>query len=247
MTARPPRIAGEAPPDYTGPLFYRTAAPTYAVPKSLWGAPVRFEERDLTDLFASVGLLEAAQRVTPKLFDGEGALLARFRAPLRARLRPGLPKARPEWHRVNALVYVSERVRDIVERHEPGINLFVPIDAEGDEGLERLYLLLPQSFHLAGPFAFAANGVTVYHTDAGDPFGMLPPGGEQTHFYYLNSAAIGPRKLYPTGDLGIVLHETLVAEMGDVLPKGEVFVPVGVVREYYDTPRFREAAAWGQR
>lgn len=243
----PPRIAGEVPANYAGPLFYRTAYPTYDVPRYMYGAPVIFDDKALNERMGVASALDIAQRVTPKLFDGNGELLPDLRKPLPAKFRSTLPASRPEWHLAQTMHYVSERIREIVERHEPDINLFIPIDARGDDdAIERIYAFLPQSFHLAAPLALAANGVQVHRNEAGDPFGLLPPSVGQTDFLYLNSAALGRRKLYPTGDVGLVLHEDIVAELGDVLAKGEFFVPLGVVNEPYDTPRFREAAAWGR-
>ena len=43
----------------------------------------------------------------------------------------------------------------------------------------------------------------------------------------------------------MVLASGLVESLGDVLPDCDVFVPMGVTHEIYDTPGFRDAAAGG--
>ena len=244
---KPAVIVGDVPPDYSGPLYYRARTIRNPDPRYLQASPIIFDPPPLGQTIATADNMAVAFRVAPQFFDADGRLLPEFSRPLSGRFRSGVPAQLPEIC-VGLFFYtrVSSRVRDVVERLEPGRNLFLPVDvARKDAPIERLYLFYVQLDHKAFPLAFRANGVEPSFTDAGDPF--RNNWHDQLHgphrFTFLNSAAIGPRHLYVSVHTGILYSAAVVEALGDVLPPNMAFVPMGVVDEPYRSPAFQQAAA----
>jgi hypothetical protein len=233
------------PAGYSGEIFYGVRGLTNDTPRFLRASPVIFERKEPGQAISTANDIQAAHRMAPQLFDDQGGLLPEFRQPLKGKMRSGSPRRLPEWC-VGMFFYrlVSERVREIIERHEPGKNLFLPVDVEHDRETQRHYLFYIQLDHIAHALAFRANGVEPRISDQGNPFWndwRFEVDG-QPRFLYLIRAAIGRRKVYLSSH-GIFLSKDLVEELGDVLPDALAFQPLGVVDEPHDSPAFRAAAA----
>src|SRR5262249_61150481 len=90
--ANPPRINGQVPDDYRGPLYYRVQSLTYYGGKKPLHALLSYEDRGVRRRLAKVDLSRAALRRDPVLCDADGDLRAEWRPPVKARVGGAPPK-----------------------------------------------------------------------------------------------------------------------------------------------------------
>src|SRR5688572_9561501 len=110
---RAPRISGTVPPDYKGPIFYRTRVNHDEYAKTQLFQHLKFANLDQARRLAQAYAHEVAVRVAPSLFGRDRELLDIFREPVQASLRASAPKKLTEWSSGNVHI-VNERVREAI-------------------------------------------------------------------------------------------------------------------------------------
>jgi hypothetical protein len=169
------------------------------------------------------------------LTDERGELRDKWRQPLPARIPKSAPKSWPEFGVGGTLTIVSQRIRDLIEELEPGAHFFIPIDAEqSDASVLRLYAFFIGVVPTRTALSMDANGIAYSTSDFdGSPVFSRPEWlmRPSEHFGYLDPKVVdGHAILKDTASLCIFSAE-LVNGLGDVLPKGLAFVPMGVAAE----------------
>ncbi|MBA1141216.1 hypothetical protein [Mesorhizobium neociceri] len=228
---RAPRISGSVPPDYQGPIFYRTRVnhAEYAY-KQLY-AHLKFANRDLARRMAHAYPHEVALRVDPRLFGPDRELLPIFRQPVQASLSASAPKKSPEWSFGHNQL-VNERVREAIETLQPSKHLFIPIDVSGPEGRDRRYVFFVQRDHTQTVLAMEANGIEYTTAESGSPLFPTPLWTlSMDHFGYLSAPLVEGVTVDFDGRIGTIISKALIDELGDVFPKGLYLIPMGIADE----------------
>jgi hypothetical protein len=223
-------ISGEVPPDYNGPIFYRTRVISHDYYKKPFPRHLGYENRDAARRFAYADHVQVAHRVDPNLFGENGNLLAVFRAPLKARLLSSAPKNPPEWA-FGHWSLVSERIRSAIEELQPGKHLFIPIDVDWNGDQRRLYVFYVLRNTTRTILAMRANGIEFNFAETGNPVFPTPAWLASDRFAYLNGDVVDGAAVDFDPRVGIVMSKPLIDALGNVFPKGIVLVPTGVVDE----------------
>ena len=224
--ANPPRINGQVPDDYRGPLYYRVQNLTYYGGKKPLHALLSYEDRGVRRRLAKVDLSRAALRRDPVLCDARGDLASAWRTPIKARLWATPRKNWEEFDRI-----VSSRVRDVIEEFAPGIHYFVPVDIDDRQGGFRAYFFFCGLGWTREVVAAEASGITETTTTVGG--GRIPAFPDfisSERFAYLDGSVIDGAPLFYDGRLSLVFCRELVERLGDVLPRNQAFVPMGVAQ-----------------
>src|SRR5262249_5103509 len=153
--ANPPRINGQVPDDYRGPLYYRVQSLTYYGGKKPLHALLSYEDRGVRRRLAKVDLSRAALRRDPVLCDADSDLRAEWRAPIKGQVWAAPRKNWEEFDRI-----VSSRVRDVIEEFAPGIHYFVPVDIDDRQGGFRAYFFFCGLGWTRDVVAAEASGIT---------------------------------------------------------------------------------------
>jgi hypothetical protein len=227
---RPPRVKGEVPEDYSGPVYHRLAEDMFAPvgkPAFRWAD----DKLRLERAFNTRDRLNGYRA----LLDGSGKLLPEWHVPLKAKILGDRP-LREEYAPADPYTRLSERVYDAITSLEPSSHVFVPIDATRDDGtVERYYAMFMAGAKLGQVLHPDVNKLEriVYPdgtSDWSDPRWLSPASPDRDHFGYLDKAKIGDRHLFE-GSSGVVCFSPdlfgRIAVFGDVLPKFYYFVPIG--------------------
>lgn len=223
--ANPPRINGQVPDDYRGPLYYRVQNLTYYGGKKPLHALLSYEDRGVRRRLAKVDLSRAAVRRDPVLCDVNGDLASAWRTPIKARLWATPRKNWEEFDRI-----VSSRVRDVIEEFAPGIHYFVPVDIDDRQGGFRAYFFFCGLGWTRDVVAAEASGITDTTTVGGGRIPAFPDFVSSERFAYLDGSVIDGAPLFYDGRLSLVFRGELVERLGDVLPRNQAFVPMGVAQ-----------------
>jgi hypothetical protein len=230
MTLKSPVIRGTVPADYRGPLHYRRITFLHQTKKPLQQM-LNFDDRNMGQRLCNVNFAQAAWRMSPQICDANGNLLPDLQTPVKAKLKASASKT---WDELSAgsIVLVSRRIQEIIETIAPGVHYFVPIDVSDREGgTFRVYAFYCGATLPETALAMEANGITRTKLPDGglrfEPFPDWITGFER--FGYLDSKAIAGVPLLYDPMLGILYSPELVERLGDCIPKGEAFVPMGLV------------------
>jgi hypothetical protein len=125
---------------------------------------------------------------------------------------------------------VSPRIRDIVEEFAPGIHYFIPVEVDdGQGGSFCAFFFICGAGWTDEVVAREASGITQTTTTfAGDVIPTLPDFIGSERFAYLEASKIDRAPLFYNGSLSWVFCRDLVERLGDILPRGKAFVPMGV-------------------
>jgi hypothetical protein len=230
---REPRISGIVPPDYQGPIFYRTRVDYGEYAKTQLFAHLKFANHDQARRMAQAYPHEVALRVAPPLFGRDRELLGIFREPVQATLRASAPKKLPEWSFANVHL-VNERVRQAIDRRQPGKHLFIPIDVSGPHGLLRRYAFYVHRDHVQTVLALDANEIAYTTNEHGNPVVGAPFWITASHFGYLSAPLVDGVAVDFHTSIGTIMSKDLIDELGDVFPKGLYLIPMGVADETRD-------------
>ncbi len=221
MSPNSARISGKIPAGYTGPLFYRVSdfLQPYKVKKDLFDY-LKFPKPAGPDIIRAIGLLAVPDAINSSHYrDQSGGTKQQWMKPVTAIARSSYRDDWPEFSNSSqevSVALVSERVKEIVERYETDTHAFVAVDIQSDAG-----------GHIARAFVMV-KGKVVDFIDRGAteniPNVIIPDG----NFCYLTGDLVKGRHHFWDHKLGHVWSEEIVKELGDVLPKQSVFVPVGV-------------------
>jgi hypothetical protein len=110
------------------------------------------------------------------------------------------------------------------------VHYFVPIDIDDRAGgTFRVYGFYPGLTRKLPTVALEANGIKYRMSDDGQPLFPYPTGLTTTdRFFWLNASVIGGAPLLFDGNLSFLFSHELVQQLGDCLPKGTAFVPMGL-------------------
>lgn len=227
---KPPRIAGEVPAGYDGPLYYRQLTVKYnRGPKAL-EQYLTWEKRNVdgvqfSERFASIDSLMSAKIKHPDMFDADGEVKAAWRGPFKAKKKSNFPKK--SWTECygGGLGLTSEHVKSIIEEVEPGIHLFAPLELQpADSEPHRVFIFKIGHGGWGGWCA-----LTPEFNPLQDYFAEIPQ-KNTTEFILLDQSKVEGKHLFQCELGGPVFSKALVDRLGDILSDNVVFVPVGVGR-----------------
>lgn len=187
-----------------------------------------------------------ANRESPVLFDEIGNLKKEWNNPLTAYMKKGMSTKWNELEGGGNIVFSSPRFRDIVEYIEPGVHIFIPVDVECiDQGNFRTYVFFAGHVSMGNGLALKANGIDYRLSENGKPILTSPQqlnwinygGKSDCRFSYLNINDIDSYHLQYAGRAHMILSDTLVKRLGDILHPGLGFIPMGVVHETLEDVR----------
>lgn len=142
--------------------------------------------------------------------------------PLKAKLKASASKSWVEFAGT-FMSTVSPRIKDIIEELAPGIHYFIPVDAF------RAYFFVCGAGWMGEVVAREMSGITgTTTTFSGDVVPAFPDFIGSERFAYLDGSKIGSTPLFYHGRLSWVFCRELVERLGDILPRGNAFVPMGV-------------------
>jgi hypothetical protein len=233
MSLKPARISGQVPAGYSGPIFYRIG--NYLKPnppsKVLFDY-LKFPGRDVKGVNRIVGLvvrdaISDTSKYTTYLNE-DGHVEPEWSIPIRA-----VPKAnyREDWPEfsINNVMLVSERLKNCIEKYEKHNHAFVTVNVESAEGE-----LLFKAFVMVGGNAidavdYVVSGIVPSKVFPGGKASWLPrialPSNE---FCHLKRSLVEGRHHFWDEKLGHVWSQQIVDELGDILPKEFLFIPMGV-------------------
>jgi hypothetical protein len=228
-TIKPPVIRGQAPADHHGPLYYRLFTFQFHAAKKSLLEMTSFASPAMGQRLASVNTYHAAVRKARGLCDENGDLLPDLRSPVKARLKASAGKSWYEFS-ISTIIMVSPRIRDVIESAAPGVHYFVPIDIDDRAGgTLRVYGFYPGLTRKLPAVALEANGIPYTMSDDGQPLFQYPLEMVTTdRFFWLNASVIDGAPLLFDGWLSFLFSHELVQQLGDCLPKGTAFVPMGL-------------------
>lgn len=222
---KPPRISGEVPAWYSGPIYYRQITTSGPPGPKLFGQFIKFKKRkiagvDVVERFGNMDSLFKARLAYPEMFGPEGALLPEWLEPLKAEKKANFPK---KWDNLNPgfLQLMSERVKCAIEKVEPGRHIFVPVDVEPDDGDPgRVYIFK------TGQGGYGYRALDNEFNPDGRHFSM-PPQVLNSDFALLDPAKINDWQWFEC-EVGLVRSQEMIQELGDTLPEKVLLVPIGV-------------------
>ena len=224
---KPPPIRGSVPADYHGPLYYRLQHLGDSARKPLMQL-INFDDRKVVRKLCQVHEISAALRKDPTLCDANGDLLPEWRTPITGKLKAGANKSWDEFS-ITGLTLVSQRIKDVVEAAALNVHYFVPLDIEDREGGNlRVYAFFCGVLRRRSPLALEANGIPYTLSDKGEPVFRTPDWMiNSDRFVYLDASVVDGAPLLESG-LGLLFSRELMERLGDIMPKGTVFVPMGL-------------------
>jgi hypothetical protein len=235
MTIKPARISGQIPAGYKGSIFYRISNFKKRYPPSkLLADYLKYPGRNVFAVNKIVGLGERGAIADTSDFgdylDKQGNVYEEWSKPIHAVTKANYRQNWPEFS-PNRISFVSERLKNIVEKYEKENHAFVAVDVEAPD---KKFLF--RAFVMVG-----GNTIDAVDVDASKivPSRVYPNGriawlyGSSANlptdeFAYLHRDIVQGKHHFLDENLGHVWSQEIVAELGDVLPKEFVFVPMGV-------------------
>jgi hypothetical protein len=226
--SRPPVIRGSVPPGYQGPLYYRLTRLSFEAGKKPFQELITFKNSRLAQRLGNTMTFQAAWRKAPQLCDAQGELLPDLRTPLAAKLKANA--RRWDEFSIGSLVFVSERIHGLIEAAAPGAHYFVPVDVTGhDGGIFRVYVFFCGVARARTLLDLEANNIPHTRTDSGSLEFRRPDWLDSDHFGYLDAEVVAGAPLLYDHLFGLVFVQHLTEQLGDCLPAGWAFVPMGFV------------------
>jgi hypothetical protein len=227
-TIKPPVIDGAVPGDYRGPLYYRLRSSGDYAKKPLVHM-ITFEDRNAKRKFIQINENLAAMRKDPWLCDKNGGLLPEWRTPIKSKLMASANKSWDEFSTSGNIRLVSERIKDVIERLAPGVHYFIPVDIDDrHDATFRVYMFFCGMTRLRTALAMEANGIAYTLFPDGIPKFTPPAWLHSNNFGYLDSSVIDGAPLFYAPELGFLFSQELVDRLGQIMPEGTVFVPMGL-------------------
>lgn len=224
---KPARIAGTISDGYSGQLYYRLSdfLEPYKAKKDLYNY-LKFPKPNGPELIRDIGNLYVPDAInSPYYRDQNGRVKEQWTKPVIAIARANYKADWPEFSHGGdgasfsiSVSMISERVKRLVEKYDKDRHAFVEVDIQSDTG-----------GHVARAF-FMVKGevVDAFDRSSCDSFpNIVVPDG---NFCCLNSELVEGRHHFWEKTLGHVWSEEIVKELGDILPRQTVFVPVGVTK-----------------
>jgi hypothetical protein len=220
---KPPRIVGEVPADYEGPVFYRIAnvsSPSASFGFKGWSNA----EKLIWERLPNIAYLGELGLEPGRILDEQGQLLPEFAEPIKAKVDTRRKSA--DWELRTYPPLVSDRVKEIIDEFEPGKAVFIPIDAAWPDGrIDRYY------WAVWGKLMGRA-------TDDITPPQWFHSGDRE--FHYLSAAKVAGRHFIWGGSYTVLSGE-IMRRFGDVLLRQQVLVPCGVAAQSIEDPALRQS------
>lgn len=231
MSFRPARVSGQVPQNYRGPLFYRMC--NFSKPASKVLADfLKFPGRDVRAMNRIVGITVPGaisdRSKYSNYVDEHGDVEAEWNEPIQAVTKANYHSDWPELS-LNNVMLVSQRIKMALEKLEPGTHAFVPVDVRSPQGTHLFRAYVQVGGDLVDAVDWRASGIV--------PTKIYPngralwrasevlPGDE---FCLFSAEKVRGRAHFWDEKVGKVWSQPFVDELGDVLPREYVFVPVGV-------------------
>src|SRR5215470_4318031 len=112
----------------------------------------------------------------------------------------------------------------------PGIHYFVPVDIDDRQGGFRAFFFFCGLGWTRDVVAAEASGITDTTTVGAGRISASPDFVSSERFAYLDGSVIDGAPLFYDGRLSLVFCRELVERLGDVLPRNQAFVPMGVAQ-----------------
>jgi hypothetical protein len=231
---KPARISGHVTAGYSGPIFYRIT--NYLKPnppsKVLFDY-LKFPGRNVLGI-NRIGRLSDSGALTEvsdyaSYLDKDGNVDVEWSTPIRAVIKANYKEDWPEFS-LHPVLLVSARLKSAVEKYDKDNHAFVAVDVEGPNGKQLFRAFVLVSDNSIDAVDYIASNI--------QPSKVYPNGTAswvqrialpRDEFCYLWHRKVQGRHHFMDPKLGHVFSEEIVKELGDVLPKEFVFVPMGVV------------------
>jgi hypothetical protein len=231
MSIKPARISGQVPAGYSGPIFYRISNMQKPLGKVL-SDYLKFPGRDVRERNKIVGLMDNGSIASISEFssylDEHGNVDKGWSTPIRAVAKANYRDHWPEFS-PHTMILVSERLKKIIEKYEKDNHAFVAVEVESHTG-EQMF----RAFVMVGGVAvdavdYLASGIVpskVYPNGKASWVALIAL--PRNEFCYLTREKIVGRHHVWDEKLGHVWSQQIVDELGDILPKEFLFIPMGV-------------------
>jgi hypothetical protein len=234
MGFQPARISGQVPPGYKGPLYYRMC--NFGKPASKVLADyLMFPGRDVRAVNRIVGLVVPGaisdRSEYSNYIDEKGKVALEWNVPIRAVTKANFRNDWPEFS-LNNIMLVSQRVKETLEKFDPGVHAFVPVDVRSPHGSHLFCAYVQVGGNLIDAVDWKASGII--------PKKVYPNGRAQwrasealphDEFCLFSKDKVQSLAHFWDEKIGKVWSQAIVDTLGDILPKEYVFVPVGVSGE----------------
>lgn len=223
------RICGRIPDGYTGPIFYRVSNFLKPNPPSkVLFDYIKFLGRNTREVneISYLNLRDAI--VHSEYLDEHGRVREQWAKPIKAMTKANYREDWPEFS-PNGMTLVSTRVKEAIEKYETENHAFVAIDVESPAGVRSFQAFVMVRGVQIDSVDYVASGIVprkIYPGGKGawDASVALP----RDEFAYLKRHLVQGKHHYWDENVQNVWSQEIVAELGDILPKEFVFVPMGV-------------------
>jgi hypothetical protein len=222
---RPPRIVGEVPPDYTGPVFYRSLRLKSGGGRKSFDQCVTYDNKKIDgqnarQRLASYIALNDMRLDHPDMFEASGALKGEWRAMRTAKRKTNFPKERSK---IESFHTCSQWVHDAIEALEPGVHALLPVRlAGGGQEDEVVYQLI---------YGNGGRGFVAL-SPRSNPKQDWVGGGrhlmQTTEFAFLAADRVRGKHIFWC-EVGYVWSKALIDQIGDVFSEEVGLVPIGVL------------------
>jgi hypothetical protein len=267
MKKKPARISGQVPQGYSGPIYYRMSN----FLKSTQRSKALSDYLTFSRLNAKGDISISAHTMTARtstrdcvtrFLDDSGRLKTEWLTPIRAVTRPSFRNEYDEisidtntpqfmdicYPRGYYSILVSERVKNILTKYEKENHEFVAVDVESPQGehLFRSYVMVQGApirtveLKESGIVPTLDDVYPVYTWSISE---SLP----RDTFCYIQSTLVKGLHHFWDEDLGHLWSQQLVDELGDVLHKDFVFIPVGVAGQEQKSRSLLSRISFGRR
>jgi hypothetical protein len=224
-TFKPPRIKGEPPPGYDGPLWYRPRSTYPFDPRYPFSIPTKLGNRLYGD--------NSGKRIftSGEIVDPDGNLIPPFDRPVPCKKTAKSPKHPPEFIGGTGNI-ISDRVYRAITSLNPSDQIFVPLDvANLDGSTERWYMMYFGSSALYNFLDPTMNDIELKTSASGSVFHNIPQwldDRSSTRFPYLDADVVAGRNLFSSFGGAPYFSEKLIELIGDVFDERQFLMPVGV-------------------
>jgi len=224
-TIKPPRIKGEPPSGYDGPLWYRLRSTYPFDPRYPFSIPTKLGNRLYGD--------NSGKRIftSGEIIDSEGNFIPPFDKPVPCKKTAKSPKHPAEFIGGTGNI-ISDRVYRAITSLNPSDQIFVPLDVANQDGsIERWYMMYFGNSALDHFLDPIANELELGVNSAGKPFYRTPTwlsDRKSDRFPYLDGSIIAGRNLFSSFGGAPYFSEKLIELMGDVFDERQFLMPVGI-------------------
>jgi hypothetical protein len=222
---RPPRIHGEVPLGYDGPVYYRSIrlfggkSGKKDISQHISFQNCKIGGQNVEQRWAAYVALDPMRLDHPDMFEASGALKTEWCEPLIAKRKASFPQGSD---RLESFGHCSQWVRNAIEAVEPGVHAFLPVRLTGGGSEDDVIYRW-----VCGNGGRGFVGLS----ERSNPSQNWVSGGnhllQTTDFAYLSVRKIEGRHILWC-ELGHVWSKELIDRIGDVFSDQIGLIPMGV-------------------